>query len=117
MEKVRDGFVLGCAQFEAAVAAMSGERRAFAERELAMFRAETLHFRSCVDQAKFVLARGRGDRAAMAELAARELAAAKELLALVRADSRFGYESSNHYFYVPQDLREKVLSCRAAMGR
>ena len=45
MEKVRDGFVLGCAQFEAAVAAMSGERRAFAERELAMFRAETLHFR------------------------------------------------------------------------
>ena len=115
MEKVRDGFALGCAQFAEAIAAMPPEKRAFAEKELAMFKAETLHFRSCVDLAGFVMARDKGDVAEMARLARRELEAAKALMPLVRADSRFGYESSNHYFYVPQDLREKVLTCRAAM--
>lgn len=29
------------------------------------------------------------------------------MLPLVQADSRIGYESSNHYFYIPQDLLEK----------
>ena len=42
-----------------------------------------------------------------------ELASAKELLSLARQDSRFGYESSNQYFYIPQDLREKIVGCRA----
>jgi hypothetical protein len=50
----------------------------------------------------------------MAAIAARELARAKEELTLARADSRIGYESSNHYFFVPQDLREKILTCRIA---
>jgi hypothetical protein len=27
------------------------------------------------------------------------------------ADSRLGYEPSNHYFYVPLDLMEKVVNC------
>jgi len=45
-------------------------------------------------------------------IADRECARAKEELGLVRADSRIGYESSNHYFFIPQDLREKILSCR-----
>ena len=80
-----------------------------------MFKAETLHFRSCADLARFVMAREKGDVAEMSRLARRELEAAKAILPLVKADSRFGYESSNHYFYVPQDLREKVLSCRAAI--
>ena len=31
---------------------------------------------------------------------------------LARVDSRIGYESSCQYFFVPQDLREKILSCR-----
>ncbi len=117
MAKVRDGFAKGCGEFAAAIDLMPPEKRAFARRELAMFRAETLHFRSCVDQTRFVQARDKGERGAMAELARRELAAAKELLLLARADSRFGFESSNHYFYVPQDIREKILTCRAVLAR
>ena len=115
MEKVRDGFIRGCVQFEGAISMMPPERRAAARRELNMYRAETLHFRSCADLVRFVQARNRGDRPAMAAIACRELEAAKQLLVLVRGDSRFGYESSNHYFYVPQDLREKILSCHAAI--
>ena len=47
----------------------------------------------------------------------RELETAKRHLALVRADSRIGYECSNHYFYLPHDLIEKVLCCRDVFDR
>jgi len=115
MEKIATGFDEGCRLFEKAVGRLEGSARTAAARELAMFRAEQLHFRSTVDQARFVQARDRGDRVGMRRIAARELAAAKSLLPLVRADSRIGYECSNHYFYVPQDLLEKVLGCRAIL--
>ena len=82
-----------------------------------MYRAERMHFASCADQARFVLARDRGDREEMRKMAERELARAKAMLPIVRGDSRIGYESSNHYFYTPADIIEKVLSCRAVLDR
>ena len=109
--KVADGFAAGCRLFESALAAMPSDRRREAERELGLFRAEQLHFRSSVDQAQFIQARDRGDRAEMRRLAAAELETAKALLPLVRADSRIGYECSNHYFYLPRDIGEKILTC------
>ncbi len=36
---------------------------------------------------------------------------AKELFELASADSRIGYEASNHYYYLPRDLVEKVIQC------
>lgn len=115
MEKVYDGFVRGCEIFVRAIPDMPAEKRSAAERELRLFTAEKLHFRSCVDQVGFYLARGKGDVAAMRVCAARELKTAKEILPLVRRDSSFGYESSNQYFYIPQDIREKILSCRQVL--
>ena len=61
---------------------------------------------------RFVRARERGDGAEMRAVARRERMRAKELLPIVEADSRLGYECSCHYFYLPQDLREKILNCR-----
>ena len=80
-----------------------------------MFRAETLHFRSCVDQVGFYRARDAKDSDAMRAFAEKELRTAKEMLPLVRAASSFGYESSNQYFFVPRDVLEKVLSCAAVL--
>ena len=74
-----------------------------------------MHFRSLVDQSRFILARNAGDRKGMRELALKELATAKDYLPLVRGDSRIGYECSNHYFYVPQDVREKIVCCRTLL--
>lgn len=105
MEKVADGFADGCRQMGGVVD----------RKELDMYRAEQMHFASCADQARFVMARDGGDRAAMRAAAERELARAKAMLPIVRADSRIGYESSNHYFYVPSDIIEKVFSCRAVL--
>jgi hypothetical protein len=46
-----------------------------------------------------------------------ELTLARRLYALQSRDSRIGFEASNHYFYVPQDLAEKVLNCHDLLTR
>ena len=102
MQKVADGFKKGCALMEGVAS----------ERELNMFRGEWMDFASCADQARFVLARNRGDKAEMRRLAKAELERAKSFLPIVRADSRIGFESSNQYFYVPIDVVEKIVGCR-----
>jgi hypothetical protein len=117
MEKVRDGFASGNEKFAELVTTLSEEKRKAAVRELGLFRAIENHFRSVVDQARFVQARQRGDKTEMLACARRELATAKEHLALLRADSRIGYECSNHYFYLPHDLEEKILNCREIISR
>lgn len=49
--------------------------------------------------------------------AAGESAAAKAFLPLVRANSAIGFESSNHYFYLPRDVVEKILCCRSILEK
>ena len=103
--RVADGFAEGCRLMEGVAE----------KRELDMFRAEQMHFASCRDQALFVMARDCGDGDEMRRLAKAELERAKAYWPIVRADSRIGYESSNHYFFTPRDVLEKVLSCRAVL--
>lgn len=105
MSSVAEGFDRGC-RLMAGVAD---------SRELNMFRAEQMHFASCSDQARFIIAREKGDFDGMRCSAKRELERAKEYWPLVRADSRIGYESSNHYFFTPRDVVEKILSCRSVI--
>lgn len=40
-----------------------------------------------------------------------EIALAKRMFHLQKNDSRLGFEASNHYFYIPVDLVEKVINC------
>ena len=91
---------------------MEGRARETAVREQKIFRAATLHFRSAADQARFILARDKGDTVGMRIMAERELSTAREMLSLVCRESVLGYESSNRYMYVPNDFREKILVCR-----
>jgi hypothetical protein len=41
-----------------------------------------------------------------------EIRTASRLFTLTLQDSRIGYEASNHYYYLPLDLVEKVINCR-----
>ena len=111
-DEVAKGFAEGNRLFAEALAHVEPAKRAAAERDLAMFRAEEMHFRSTVDQSRFILARDAGNTSEIRRLALKELATAKAYLPLVRADSRIGYECSNHYYYVPRDVVEKILACR-----
>jgi len=46
-----------------------------------------------------------------------EMVLARRLHELQSRDSRIGFEASNHYFYVPVDLAEKVLNCRHLLNQ
>ena len=116
MRACADGFEKGDALWQEVVRTATGEANTQAVREAGLFRAATLTFRTVVDQSEFILARDRGDREEMLRRAQAELKTAKEMLDLVRADSRLGYESSNRYIYVPNDFLEKILNCRGVLS-
>ena len=46
-----------------------------------------------------------------------ERALAKRMFILASVDSRLGFEASNHYFYVPNDLLEKILNCEDVLAQ
>jgi hypothetical protein len=53
----------------------------------------------------------------MRAIAALEIELARRLFLLARRNSTIGFEASNHYYYTPLDLVEKVLNCRDIIAR
>ncbi|MEX1041657.1 MAG: hypothetical protein WDZ51_13545 [Pirellulaceae bacterium] len=78
---------------------------------LRIAQAARLHFESTANQSRYIQARGAGDSATMQRMLRQEIETAKQLHLLAREDCRIGYEATNHYYYVPQDLVEKVVRC------
>jgi len=122
MEAVAAGWLKGIAELEAALTSVPAEGRSQIESDLRVAKAAYQHFQSVANQIRFIMARDAqmaaaadADKAAAKneQLAAldQEIAAASQLFDLAVADSRLGYEPSNHYFYVPLDLVEKVVNC------
>lgn len=70
------------------------------------------HFRSTWLQISFVLRRQEGNREELRRLVGAEEQQALRLLRLMRADSRIGFEATNHYYYTENALIEKVFNCR-----
>ncbi len=122
-EKVAQGWAEGLLHFEKAVTAANGQQRAAAKSDLSVARAVHLHFASVANQVRFVMARDalrqanlsgerqRQLRKQIQQFVDSEIALASDLFAVTSQDSRIGYEASNHYFYVPLDLVEKVVNC------
>ena len=87
-----------------------------------------IHFQSVAHQTRFTLARNQLAEAKTAAEAAPlmetletalrgEMDLALRLYAVQTADSRVGYEATNHYFYIPYDLAAKVVNCRDLLER
>jgi hypothetical protein len=123
--KMADGFD---AALEGLRSSASSEISGALQGELNVMEAAAIHFRSVANQARFVRARDVVLKAktleeaepALAELesvVAGELELAKCQYTIQRRDSRIGFEASNHYFYVPLDLVEKVVNCRDLQER
>lgn len=129
MEKVATGFEQALAELRQQTRqpnATAKQRRAL-ERECGVAEAAAIHFRSSANQARFVQARaalaksadsasGAAPRADLQRVLEGELALARRLYELQRADSRLGFEASNQYYFVPVDLMEKVVNCRALLN-
>jgi len=75
------------------------------------------HFLSTANQTNFIIARDAGNTETMHRIVQEELDLVKTFFPVVQADSRIGFEASNHYYYVPIDLAEKVINCRAILDR
>lgn len=85
-------------------------------RELDVARACAIHFHSTANQSRFIQLRDDLDRSSAAEREMRQILRdesqlALELRKIQRRDSRIGFEATNHYYYVPQDLLEKAVNC------
>ena len=89
--------------------------------ELAIARTCHTHFESTANQVEFYLLRDEAPGATpehrkaiqtrLLEIAERELELARRQYLVARGESRIGYEASNHYYYTPADLLEKMLNC------
>ncbi|HEV8291977.1 MAG TPA: hypothetical protein VGP94_08625, partial [Tepidisphaeraceae bacterium] len=114
-EKVAAGFREGIADLEMAVNKAPPQRAVEAKRELGVAKAARVHFQSVANQVRFVLARdsavGAERTAKMKKIFQDERELAVSLFKLTREDSRIGFEASNQYYYLPQDLMEKVINC------
>jgi hypothetical protein len=89
-------------------------RRRESVLELAIARTCLAHFESVANQVEFYLLRdaaGSRNTARMIEIARREREIALRQFDVARSESLIGYEASNHYYYTPLDLMEKVLNC------
>ncbi len=122
--KMAAGWEGGLADYERALSKINTSvEQANARGDLGVARAVGLHFDSVANQIQFVLARNAllsgklsaSERDAktrlIREIAADEIDNAKRLFTLTRQDPRIGFEASNHYYYLPLDLVEKVINC------
>jgi hypothetical protein len=123
-ETIASGWQAGLAHFQTAVAKIERpEQKAVAQRDLGVAQAAGLHFASVANQIRFIQARdalltgslSRSERqakiAAIKGILADEIRNAEQLFLLTRDDPRIGFEASNHYYYTPLDLVEKVINC------
>ena len=124
--KIAAGWKAGLSELQQAVEKTPPGKLADAQAELRFARAAQIHFQSVANQVRFTLARnallakdkplGPAERKARVEemqrVARDELELARELFTLAQEDSRIGYEAANQYFYLPNDLVEKVVNCR-----
>ncbi|MEX2567415.1 MAG: hypothetical protein WD431_15835 [Cyclobacteriaceae bacterium] len=120
--KVAEGWEKGLKLMEEAFAgSSSGENRNNIASDLLLAKAAYLHFLSVAQQAHFILLRDRLKakpsnatliRKQMRAILEQEIQTALDLFEISRRDSRVGFEASNQYYYVPQDLMEKVINCK-----
>ncbi len=119
-EKLAQLWEGGLQHFRQALPLVPKERALLARKDLGIAETCWLHYRSVANQIHFYSLRARLGTALparsiqineMKQIARSEMELARRLYSIARQDSTIGYEASNHYYYRPLDLAEKVLSC------
>ena len=110
----------GLERFRAGAAKSPASRKPLAAADLAIAETCYNHFQSVANQVEFYILRSRGDKAALAAMRAiaeREIDLARRQYHCAKSNSTIAYEASNHYYYTPLDLVEKILNCRYVIDR
>jgi hypothetical protein len=82
---------------------------------LSMAQGAFAHLQSTYLQVCFIRRRNAGDVDGMKKYAHAELENTLALYALMRRDSRVGFECSNHYYYSLQSILEKIVNCETIL--
>ena len=110
-QRVADGFERGAEILKQAIARETDSSiRKMLETDLRRAQGFKCIFRSIVNQSIFVQCRDNGDSDGMGAAVESEIANVREFIPLCDEDPTFGFESSNHYFFVRQDLLEKLIN-------
>jgi hypothetical protein len=111
IRKVADGFERGAQLLQQAIASEADPAvKSVMQTDLRRAQGYKCVFRSIANQSAYVLNRDSGDAEGMSAAIGEETANVREFLPLCDEDPTFGYESSNHYFFVRQDLLEKLVN-------
>jgi hypothetical protein len=120
--KMAEKWRAGLDKLEPLVARVPVTKRRNAQRELAIAKTCYNHFESTANQVEFYILRDRlPDLAAderrrtqqrMLEIVRSERELSREQYFVARGESLIAYEASNHYYYTPLDLVEKMLNCQ-----
>lgn len=106
----------GLATLTRAVAEVAPQKTRFALLDLAIAETCYTHFQSTANQLEFYMLRETASDneslKRMREIAEQEISLAQRQFVIARDHSVIAYEASNHYYYTPLDLVEKVLNCR-----
>jgi hypothetical protein len=130
LTKIVDGFNAALATLRKATRGIKltkAQRKALAD-ECNIAETIAIHYGSIVNQIRFINSREMlpihankqtqlASVAEMERLLRSEIALAKRMCVLQGRDARLGFEATNHYFYVPIDLIEKVINCRDLLDR
>ena len=114
-EKLADGWERGLSEFRLAAQKAAPDRAPEARRDLLVARAAhpALPQRPPTRSASSSPATPRIARPTPPSPALpRRIRHRRRLFDIASHDSRIGFEASNHYYYLPQDLVEKVINCR-----
>ncbi len=87
----------------------AGQNEALDEMIL-MAKVVLCQYESAYHHIQFVMQREAMQREKQLQIVREEMGTVQTLIALRLQDSRIGFESSNHYFYTLQDLREKMIN-------
>lgn len=107
---------------------LSTLQRIALDEECQIAEAISIHYFSIVHQARFTSCRDRFQKESdnnnrrelldeMEKILKEEIHLAKRMNILQGEDPRLGFEATNHYFYTPIDLVEKVFNCRDLLDR
>jgi hypothetical protein len=127
LKKIADGFDAAIATLkpETSSATLTANFQKALEQELNVATAASIHFRSAANQARFVELRDQFRKAReksalqqeLIQVLESEIDLARRLYRIQSRDSRLGFEATNHYFYVPQDLLEKIINCQHLVAK
>ncbi|MDQ6482100.1 hypothetical protein [Dyadobacter sp. LHD-138] len=125
LDKIADGFnlALRALKKETDGINLTKPQRAALVKECGVAETIAIHYGSIVNQTRFNLIRDQLSSGVEKKTALdlisqlegilqKEIVLAKRMAELQGSDSRLGFEASNHYFYVLNDLAEKVVNCR-----